>query len=183
MIQSAEYARLYEQLGQRLRDTRRFLDDAREQLTAIRAQIDAEEQDILSRAVRLPDGTYVFRGEDDRAYTRDGELSDHPDAKDIIWRDDHAKLSEIQHNEGRAEKADSLEDQLDRADAKHGDMTERYENTDEKMTPDEIEGAMQDLDDMVDKISGELSGLQESLSSKASPKGPGLDISVTIPEL
>lgn len=183
MTESTKLARLTEEWGEKLREARQFLDDAREKLAAIRAGIEAQEEVILAHAARLPDGTLVFQGKDGRAYTRDGKLSDDPDAQSIIWQGHHATLEDIQNNDARRQKANALENKLDSADAQHGDMAERQSDPDNQMSAEDIESEIQSLDDVINDISGELTEFENSLSSDAAIKGQGADPSPIIPKL
>ena len=161
LMSNPAYAKLYEDTGKKLLDTRQFLDDAREQLAALRAKANAEHHDILSRAARLPDGTLVFRGEDGRAYLRNGELSDDPNAQDIIWRDDQATLAEIQRSDAQTQKIDAFEGKLNQADQQLGDMTERYEDTDNPLSADELQGMQDDLKDLQGSLASDLEALTD----------------------
>ncbi|AQZ50871.1 hypothetical protein [Martelella mediterranea] len=176
------YAKLYDDWGKKLNETRQFLDDARDQLAAFRARIEAERLDIDSRAVRLPDGTLAYRGEDDRAYNRDGTLSDNPDAQDIIWSEDSARLAESQHNDELAGRADRLEKKLDHADMIHGEMVERRDNTNDPQTPDAIKADMQSLDGIIDDISGDLAGIKPDNSPGYAPEEAN-GLSIALPQL
>lgn len=177
------YAKLYEDWGKKLNETRQFLDDARDQLAKFRASIEAERLDIDARAMRLPDGTLVYRGDDDRAYNRDGTLSENPDAQDIIWREDSARLSESQRNDDRAGRADRLEQKLDHADIAVGDMTERRaDTTNPKTSPEGIEAEMQGLDDIKGGIAGDLAGLKSDSFPRYEP-ADAQGLSITLPQL
>lgn len=164
LMQNAEFARLYEEAGERLRETRQFLDDAREQLATIRAEIEAQEQDILSRAARLPDGTLVFQGEDGRAYTRDGKLSDHPDAQNIIWRGDHAKLDEIQLADQRRKLLEEAEQKLDTHDAELGGLEDRYQNTDD-LKSDDLNDIIKRTEDIKESLDQAFKDLKPQTSN------------------
>ncbi|MBO9462468.1 hypothetical protein [Labrenzia sp. R5_0] len=170
---NAELARLYEEAAERLRETRQFLDDTREKLVAIRAGIEAQEQDILSRAARLPDGTLVFLGEDGRAYTRDGKLSDDPAAQNIIWQNHHATLSEIQLSDQRRELLEQAEVKVNAHDAELGSLEERYKNTDD-LTADDLK----DISKQVEEISSDLSKSMEALHQATASPAPQTAISV-----
>ncbi|WP_354435141.1 hypothetical protein, partial [Martelella mangrovi] len=111
---------------------------------------------------RLPDGTLVFRGDDDLAYERDGALSDDPSAQNIIWREDHAKLSEIQHGDDRIQKVDAVEHELNSADQEVGIMQERYEDTDEPLSLDELDGMQDIIKGIQEDLTSDLKSLQKS---------------------
>lgn len=173
------YAKLYEDTGKKLLDTRQFLDDAREQLAALRAKANAEHHDILSRAAHLPDGTLVFRGEDGRAYLRNGELSDDPNAQDIIWRDDQATLAEIQRSDAQTQKIDAFESKLNQADQQLGDMTERYEDTDNPPSTEDLQDMQKRMQDMKEGLTRDLKGLGEQVSPNDAPENaPQKDIAI-----
>tara|TARA_B100000378_G_scaffold274122_1_gene268093 strand:- start:96 stop:857 length:762 start_codon:yes stop_codon:yes gene_type:complete len=178
------YAKLYEDWGKKLNETRQFLDEAREQLAKFRASIEAERLDIDARAARLPDGTLVYRGDDDRAYNRDGTLSENPDAQHIQWRESHARLSENLRNDDRAGSADRLEQKLDHADIAVGESAERHQDTgNPKTSPDGIKDELEGLDDIVDDISGEISGLKNETSREATAEIKAVTPPLSLPEL
>ena len=168
-IQSVELARLCEETGKMLRETRQFLDEAREKLALVRADITAQEQDILSRTACLPDGTLVFQGEDGRAYTRGGKLCDDPNAQNIIWRSDHAKLTEIQLSDQRRELLEQTEAKVNAHDAELGGLEERYESTDD-LTADELTDIQKRMQGIKDDLTGDLSRLENFAGPDDAPE-------------
>ena len=182
-VQSEKMARLTEEWGEKLREARKFLDEARQKLAGFQNHINAERMEIDARAMRLPDGTRVYRGDDDRAYTRDGKLSDHPDAQNIIWQHSSARLSESQRNDERRQKSDALENKLDSADAEHGEMAERRSNPDNQMSEGQVEAEIQSLDDMMNDIAESFEDLNNGQSSELTNEAQNIPVPDTLPKL
>lgn len=160
LMENAKFAALYAEVDEKLREAAKAIDDAKAKLGLFCGELEELENGIMGRTARLPDGTLVFQGDDGQAYTRDGKLSDHPDAQNIIWRDDPANLTEIQIIDQRRQKVEAFENKLNGYDAEIGDMIERHKDTDSPLSSEDLEDMLQRTEDIRENLTKEFKELQ-----------------------
>ena len=143
LMKDPEYAALYHDLGDKLRDAETGADET---IAAMQAHLRAIEIDIAemeARAAKGPDGAPVFRTADGRVVNADGEELPPEIAAGIVWPDN--ALSAEDYLAARAER-DAAEAKLNewqnyRNDAL-GDIRHRYDDEDNPMTKDELRDAL-----------------------------------------
>lgn len=148
-LRDPEYRALYEDLGTKLRGAET---EAEQIIAALEAQIAAMDEtirDMEDRAARGPDGQPVFRTADGRVVSADGEELPPEIAAGIIWPD-NAPSAEA-YFDAKA-KRDALQDDLrnwhDYRNDTLGGIRDRYEDRENPMKKNELEGALEDIERM-----------------------------------
>lgn len=154
LMRDPEYAKLYAELGTRLREAETQADTAIAALTARLTQTARRIQEMEDRAARAPDGSLVFRYADGRVAYADGALVADHIADGIIWpkdapsAEDYFALLLQQH---------ALQDQLsDWTVYRHdvlGDIRDRYDTDDPPMSKRDVQDALEDIEALRPELS------------------------------
>ncbi len=149
LMRDREYARLYVELGDRLRDAERAAETA---LATIRRQLEAVQQDILdmtANAARDADGNPVFRYADGRAVYADGTEVPNDIAEGIVWPNDapsaeayFAALAQKQELQGRFRDWDVYRHDV------LGGIRDRYDNDDPPMSKDDLKRDLERIESL-----------------------------------
>jgi len=148
LMKDPEYAALYHDLGDKLRDAETGADQT---IAAIQAQLRTIERDIEdmeARAAKGPDGAPVFRTADGRVVNADGEELPPEIAAGIVWPDNAPSAED--YFAARAEQ-DAVEAKLSdwqnyRNDVL-GDIRHRYDDEDNPMEKDDLREALEAIED------------------------------------
>ncbi|UWQ73601.1 hypothetical protein [Leisingera sp. M658] len=125
MQNDPEYAALYRETEEKLRDAQSRLDTALDKVQQLKAGTEEAMLDIMNRAARLPDGRAVFQDQDGNVRYEDGTAVDTDLAESIVWRGDEPKLAELEAAANRMTDLLELENSIHAGQAEIGDMQER----------------------------------------------------------
>ncbi|MFW8594714.1 hypothetical protein [Cribrihabitans neustonicus] len=140
MQNDPEYAALYRETEEKLRDAQTRLDGALEKVHQLKAEADEAMLDIMTRAARLPDGAAVFQDQDGNIRYEDGTAVDADLAESIVWRGDEPTYDDMRAAAERVHGLSELENDIHTGQAEIGDMQERMADQDEPIAKDGMTG-------------------------------------------
>jgi hypothetical protein len=167
LMRDPEYARLYTELGDKLRDAETEADAAIAMIEAQLAEVVQKIELMEDSAARDPDGKPVFRYADGRVVYADGTEVPDDIADGVLWPDnapsaeeyfavlDLQRELEVLLNEWHLYRNDVL-----------GDIRDRYETDDPPMSKGNLEDALEDIERLVP----EVTGLEIAQNLHATPK-------------
>lgn len=154
LMRDPEYARLYVELGNDLRQAETQADTA---LAALHADIDHMDNRITemdANAARGPDGRLVFRDAEGRVLYADGSSVPPEIAEGVQWPPNAPFAEDYFAALGQRQL---LMDQLREWDLYRndvlGDLRDRYDNEDDPMSKDELRDALDDIVTMRPELS------------------------------
>ncbi len=117
MLQDPEYAKAYTRVKGLLEEAERLTENAL-------VEAEAALEEIIARAVKLPDGRAVFRDKDGNVRTEDGAIIDAAIAAGIDWPDDAPSFEEF---ESRKKRIDDLREyQVDTLGKARGELEDEH---------------------------------------------------------
>ncbi|MCT4555732.1 MAG: hypothetical protein N4A53_13680 [Pelagimonas sp.] len=150
LMRDPEYARLYTELGDRLRDAETEADATIVLIEARLAEAARHIEDIEDSAARGPDGRLVFRYADGRVVYADGSEVEDEIAEGIIWPDNAPSAEAYFAARDRQRGLEALRNDWHtyRYDV-IGDIRNRYETDDPPMSKGDLEDALDDIERLV----------------------------------
>lgn len=146
LMTDPEYRRLYEDLGNALRDAETSADSEIASLESELARTQAELKDMRDAAPKI-DGMAVFRTEDGRVIDEEGNEVSNLMADDIVWppnavsaEDYLAVMTDAAHLQA------SLDAWQGYRNDTLGDLRDRHEDRDNPMDKDAMRGALQEIE-------------------------------------
>ena len=134
------YRAQYEGFGDFLNEAENATETALSKAVAALGEARDRLQSVLDKANVLPGGTKVFRAADGRIMDENGNVVSAEDAAGIVWRDGAATYEEYLAAKRRAEDARNLVDDIRSFQTDVlGTARNRWEDTDDPITPEEME--------------------------------------------
>jgi len=169
LMRDPEYARLYVELGDRLREAETAADTA---LAMIEQQLAAAQEDIADMedaAGRDPEGNQVFRYADGRVVYADGTEVRPDIAEGIIWPPDAPAAEDYF---AAKERELALQDRLTEWNGYRNDVLggirDRYESDNAPMSRDDLKDALDDIERLnVDGIQVSFQDIKNDTASIA----------------
>lgn len=167
LMRDPEYARLYAELGDRLRDAETEADAAIAMIEAQLAEVAQKIEQMEDSAARAPDGGPVFRYADGRVVYADGTKVPDDIADGILWPDNTPSAEEYFAALDRQRKMEVLlnEWHIYRNDVL-GDIRDRYETDDPAMSKGDLEDALENIE----RLAPELTELNLADAGGEAPK-------------
>eukprot|EP00581_Thalassiosira_minuscula_P025069 CAMPEP_0184406772 /NCGR_PEP_ID=MMETSP0738-20130409/1864_1 /TAXON_ID=385413 /ORGANISM="Thalassiosira miniscula, Strain CCMP1093" /LENGTH=248 /DNA_ID=CAMNT_0026763749 /DNA_START=240 /DNA_END=986 /DNA_ORIENTATION=- len=149
LMRDPEYARLYVELGNQLRDAETQADTVLAMIQRQLAAVQEEVADMEASAARDPDGKQVFRFADGRVVYADGSDVSPEIAAGIIWPPNAPSAEDYFAAKTRQE---TLADQLSEWDTYRndvlGDIRDRYDSDDPPMNRNDLKNALNDIEQL-----------------------------------
>lgn len=146
-MRDPEYARLYNEVGNRLRDAETEADTAIAMIQSKLAEAVQQIEVMEDNAARGPDGQFVFKYADGRVVYADGTEVPDDIAEGIVWPDNAPTAEEYFTALDRQQQLETLlaEWSIYRNDVLGG-ILDRYETGDPAITKEELERALADIE-------------------------------------
>lgn len=147
LMRDPEYARLYSELGNRLRDAETQADTALATIQRLLAAAQQEVADMEDSAARDPDGRQVFRYADGRVVYADGSDVAPEIVAGIVWPTNAPSAEDYFAAKTRQQ---ALVDQLRELDTYRNDVLggirDRYDSDDPPMSHDDLKDALDEIE-------------------------------------
>lgn len=177
MMRDPEYAALYNDTTNRLREAQNALDGMREQAQRLLDEQNEAIARIDARAARDADGRAVFKDRNGGVRYADGELVSEEAAAAIVWRGDEPGFEEREAHAQHYARIEGVLFDIDAGQAEIGEMQERLEDEKNPVSTPE----MKDFQDRAREIEhGNQSRLNEVVLSPV--QEPEVQIVSTYPQ-
>lgn len=145
------YAKLYNDTMDKLRDAERAVERAIEQAIHNLKMAKDRFQDTLDRAARLPNGTRVFKDEQDQVWTEHGQRVGKTEADSIVWREDAPGYQEFLDNREAVEDRFTNLGDLQGVQIDLGDIRNRMEDNERPPSVPVLKGMGEQIDEIKTK--------------------------------
>jgi hypothetical protein len=185
VMANPEYAALYRDTMNGLRETQNDLDRLRERALRLLGEEDDAIAAIDARAARDSKGQPVFRDRNGEVRYADGERVPDEESDTILWRGDEPGFEErCDHAERRERIAEVVAD-IDAGQAEIGEMQERLEDSDNPPSAEELQGIDRRRQEIAESLELRMS---EAVSKPVDPATPTVasarpGLGLAIPEL
>lgn len=176
MMSDPEYAKLYRETENKLRESQSNLDTALDRVLDLKTDAEATLIETLDNAARLPDGRRVFRDQNGQILLENSHLIDDDLAATIIWDGSEPSFEEMQAQKDQLQRLTDLEADIHAGQAEIGEMQDRMANEDNPPSAEDMQIFQDQAADMVSGIEAELQGILDM----DAPKDVGLDQTPTV---
>ena len=182
-----DYAALHGALMDGFQETRRRAVNLEMRLDRLISQAEAQREDVLGRAARLPDGTQVFRNAAGDVVLLDGTPVDPVLADTILWHGTEPRLEEAQQAVELADRANALRDRsngvLFDIDEAIGELNDTKDGGLEEDGFEVLEESQSNINGELDALADDVDALTREMTFSATGLAPTTETSFDIPEL
>lgn len=147
LMKDPEYAALYLELGDKLREAETGADQAISIMQAQLREVQREIEGMEARAAKGPDGEPVFRTADGRVVDANGEELPPETAAGIIWPDNAPSAEEYFAAQAKRDAIRSkLEDWFVYRNDVLGGLRDRYDDDDNPMSKEDLKDALDGIE-------------------------------------
>lgn len=159
LLNDPNYARLYESAASAVGDAAQTAQHVLDQILTKTEAVQADLNDVLDRAMELPDGRKVFKDKDGNVRDENGAVIDDALAAGIIWQGDEPTYEDYRALMDRAADLQSAADDVRGIQTDLGDLDNRLNNNDEPLSPDDLKAVTDRAGALVDRLKQIESGL------------------------
>ncbi len=157
LANNAEYAALYDDTFDKLREAEQAAERALEKARLALAKAERDLQATLDSAARLPDGTRVFRDEQGRVRTVHGATVSDLDAASIEWSGDEPAYEQFLGNRSTIESLGGRIDKIERMQVEVlGHARNVLDDEDNLASTEELENLRQQIDESTEYFNQDL---------------------------
>ncbi len=163
--------------AQAFQETERALNDAQSQLDTLLERVQREIEandlvlaDIRERAARLEDGSRVYKDQDGRIRSENGDQINDALAAGILWRGDEPSFEDMKDARERGERLKDIERDIQIGQGRIGEMQADMKDEDDPPTRDELELFQDEADKILGDLESDLNALLEPrISDESKP--------------
>ena len=146
LLQDPEYAKLYNEVSDLLSRAESATEAALAHAENDLSKANADLEETMENANRLPDGTAVFRDAQGRIVTEDGRVIEGEEAEGIVWKDNAPSYEDFLAKKRAAEAVRQRVEDLRRYQVEVlGHARDRLNDHDNPPTPEELADLQQDI--------------------------------------
>lgn len=179
LMSNPEYASLYKETGNRLRETQNELDRMRERAQKLLEDEREAIDRIDARAARDTEGRPMFRDQNGAVRYADGAPVPDDKADAIVWRGDEPGFEERSGHAERYERIGNLITDIDTGQAEIGEIQERLDDSEDPASADDLRAMQERANDVGAGIEERLEGMsQETPQAIVTPSASLAGVSV-----
>ncbi|WP_346894806.1 hypothetical protein [uncultured Roseibium sp.] len=164
LLSDPEYAQLYKATVSENRQAQVAVTDLQDHIARAMKTVETRINQVLDKAVTLPDGRKAFMGKDGKAYTTDMELVDPALAEGIDWTDTPPPETYLSLIEDR-ERLKELQGESEQHGLRLGEILDCLESRDDPAAKDEVQSLRDEQDDIVDRVK-EMAGETHAIATR-----------------